>query len=79
MIMGEATPNNKGIGVADPYLSDIIHKGQSFWLCLDPSEIGTVRHVWDHKSLSFNKPSREIKLNACIESYASDFGVHINN
>lgn len=72
---GEAVPNPKGPGVADPFRKSTILRGQAFWLLLSQEEIPNVRHEWDHPEFSFAKPTREVVKNLCIKSYADDLGV----
>lgn len=71
----EAISDEKGIGVADPFLKKIIMKGQSFWLLLNQDEISSVRHDWDHPTVDFSPPTIEVKRNPYIQVAADLFGV----
>lgn len=71
----EAVCDEKGVGIADPFLKQTILKGESFWLLLNQDEIPNVRHQWDHPSVDFSPPVIEVKLNKYIQKYADELGV----
>ena len=71
---GEAIPGD-GPGVADPYRKSIITTGQPFWLLLNPTEVSSVSHTWEHPDIPFAEPVREAVRNKYIEQYASEYGV----
>jgi hypothetical protein len=71
----EAVPDAKGPGVADPFLKCHISRGEVFWLMLNQEEIPNVHHVWEHPTVDFSPPAREVKLNPVLAGIASDFGV----
>jgi hypothetical protein len=71
----EAVPDEKGPGVADPFLKSTILTGKSFWLLMAQTEIPNVQHHWDHPEIAFAAPTREVKRNATIQRFADDFGL----
>jgi hypothetical protein len=62
----EAVPDPKGPGVADPFLKQSITTGQSFWMLLDQDSVPNVTHVWEHPTVTFAPPTREVKLNQTL-------------
>ena len=38
----------KGLGIVDPFLTDVVEPGQWFWLVVYPRQIDSLRHVWEH-------------------------------
>jgi hypothetical protein len=71
----EAEPDSKGVGVADPFLKNTIIRGRPFWLLLAQDEVPNVRHVWEHPTVDFSPPTRDVELNYSIKSAAELFGV----
>ena len=71
----EAVPKRDGVGVADPFLGAAIGRGESFWLLIAQDEIPNVRHDWDHPSVAFQPPTREINRNKYLEESAVALGV----
>lgn len=71
----EAVPNEKGVGVADPFLKDNITIGQSFWLLLSQDQVPNVQHVWEHPAIDFTPPTREVVKNRWLQQHAEKLGV----
>lgn len=72
----EAIPGEKNfVGVADPFLKKLIPRGSVFHLLLGQSEVPNVTHVWEHPTITFAKPTREIVYNRTLQGYANDYGV----
>ena len=59
----EAVPNEKGEGVVDPFRKGIIATGQPVWMLLDLTEVQNVTHHWDHPTVDFTAPTREVVQN----------------
>jgi len=71
----EAVPNNKGVGVADPFQKHTILRGENLWLLLDQDSVPNVQHVWEHPTVKFDPPTREPLQNYTLASYADELGV----
>lgn len=74
----EAVVNNKGYGIADPWLKSNIKTGDIFLLILGQNEIPNVRHVWEHPTIKFDEPTRDVKLNIYIQEQSENLGVTYN-
>lgn len=71
----EAVPDDKGVGVADPFLKAPVMRGESFWLLLNQDAVPNVRHVWEHPDVDFTPPEREVVLNDVLNDAAKALGV----
>ena len=52
VLNGRAGPGWKEIGIVDPFLVDVVPRGEKFWLCLFPGSVEGMRHHWQHSSFS---------------------------
>lgn len=41
-------PIGQGLGIVDPFLTQIVEPDQWFWLVIYPRQITSLRHVWTH-------------------------------
>lgn len=35
-------------GIVDPFLTNDVHEGETFWFVMKPREVKSLRHVWEH-------------------------------
>lgn len=70
---GEAVPG-KGPGVANPFVGEI-GKGEPFWLLMNPTEVVSVSHTWEHPTVEFGLPTREVVRNTYLVRYADKLGI----
>lgn len=70
-----AGPSEDVVGVVDPYLTDVVFKGERFWLCLLPNTVTGMRHHWSHPVFSAaetSTPSKE-QSKAWLTEFAKHF------
>ncbi len=70
---GKATTDKgaKRIGIADPFLTFGIMKGQKFWLFLYPGSITSLRHDWTHPEIPVLETVKT--FNSASQKWISDF------
>lgn len=73
--MVKADPN--GIGVVDPFLHDMIRKGDRFWMFLMPNTITGLRHEWTHPGVD-NQPVSKSESEKWLRVFASQWNFNYN-
>lgn len=58
------------IGIVDPFLLDLIHPGEQFWLLLYPQTITSLRHEWTHPAFPVESESER-----WLREFADETGV----
>lgn len=66
----------EAIGVVDPFRKDQVAAGAWFWLCLYPSTVTGLRHIWEHPSFPKAEVSFEQQTpggKAASENWLKDY------
>ncbi len=74
---GKEGTHEMPIGIVDPFLEEVVSKGQKFWLFLYPRTITGLTHQWTHPDVpeGATPPSlRYEDAKAWIEDYADELG-----
>lgn len=70
-----ATSSDDFAGVADPWRSKPIYRGDWFWLLLGQDAVPNVQHTWDHPQVDFATPTATPSVNATIQAFAEEVGL----
>jgi hypothetical protein len=62
-IATNAGVTQEALGIVDPFLPDIVLKGQRFWFVMMPRMVHSLRHVWTHPAF----PSDEVAPPAPVD------------
>lgn len=57
---GKAGLVDEPIGIVDPFLSERVRKGQTFYMFMFPGSITSLRHDWTHPKLDSLKPAEAV-------------------
>jgi len=67
-----AGPSSHVLGIVDPYLTDVVPKGATFWMCLLPNIVTGMRHEWQHPAFDSQPGSRVTDDKAAAEAWLRD-------
>lgn len=67
---GVAGKAERLVGIVDPFLRDMVVKGQKFWLVLYPKTVTGIRHHWTHPSFQ-DQPEDSAESREWITAFAA--------
>lgn len=67
---GVAGKGEPFVGIVDPFLGDLVLKGQKFWLVLYPKTVTGIRHHWTHPSFQ-DEPEDSVGSREWITAFAA--------
>lgn len=73
---GVAGLTSNKIGIVDPFLNDVVRKGQRFWLVLFPNTVTGMRHHWSHPAFDKKDDNQSLEESiAWLKNAAVKLGV----
>lgn len=68
-----ASTEFKHIGIVDPFLGNVVNKGERFWIVIYPRQITSLRHVWTHPNIpEIDTLSVETSSYAWLKEFIAD-------
>lgn len=66
----------KGVGIVDPFLQDVVKKGDWFWLVVYPRTITALHHVWEHPDFAAADTTGKGASERWLRNFVDQQGVH---
>ena len=79
IVNGKAGPSEVTLGIVDPYLTDIVSKGEKFWLCLLPNTVTGMKHHWEHPRFAENLIQAQETSKENSEKWLRDYASRMNS
>lgn len=54
----------RGVGIADPFLTEIVEPMERFWMVMHPGTVTDLRHAWSHPELDGHDDDDVVKVMA---------------
>lgn len=61
----------KPVGIVDPFLLTVVDKGETFWLCLSPDTITSLRHDWTHPAFETKAVNEKSKSEKWLRDFCA--------